>query len=72
MTESIVRDPKTDGHWFVYIDGFYVGELVAYEDETGWPVSYGYTLGLSVGNAYDTLADAECALVETYKAHLPF
>lgn len=67
MTESIVRDPQVDGHWFVFIDGFQVGELWANEDETGWPVSYGYALGLTVESNFANLADAESTLIHTYK-----
>lgn len=70
MTENIVPDKGQDGHWFVFIDGFQVGELLAYEIDD-WPISYGFTLGFFVGNSYATLAEAESALVRTYKSNLP-
>lgn len=68
MTESIVRSGEDS--WVVYIDGFYVGDLFSNLDDSGWPVSYHYTIGLYVGNAYATLAEAEMHLVQTYKQHL--
>lgn len=80
MTESIVRDPNFDGHWFVYIDGLLAGELMARLDDSGWPagfsymlVNYHYTMVIpssSVGNFYRTLAEAENQLVQTYKANV--
>lgn len=71
MTESLVRDSSMDGHWFVYIDGFKVGELVSNLDDAGWPESYSYLLySKPVTNFCETLADALTQLVRTYKSQL--
>jgi hypothetical protein len=68
MTETLVRDPKVDGHWFVYVDGFHIGDLFADQIE-GWPTSYHYTIDFYVSNGYSSLAEAEVALVQAHKTN---
>lgn len=71
MTETLVRDTKQDGHWFVYVDGFLIGELISNLDDSGWPTSYSYVIGLTqVSEDYENLADAERALILAYKQRL--
>lgn len=67
MTESIVPDKNFNGLWHVYVDGFFIGELFADEVDE-WPVNYYFVYCQYLSSPYASLADAEKALMQTYRS----